>query len=200
MLSAERLERIFGCPCGWRGRPGQCAAFRPNPYDLSPGDRDPARGRLAPPSSRGRGHRVRVAAGLAACGGGPADLVAAPRPKGSRPSGRGRPPTRSRRAARDPARLCHVPHVALRNASMNSRFPRLNSAVARTAWRAEGAPLKTLEIFITGSAQGAPAVPSGVRCPSSPTWHTTPRGVWPHRGPKRAVSCGVQACPTPADG
>jgi hypothetical protein len=33
MLSAERLERIFGCPCGWRGRPGQCAAFRP-------GDRD----------------------------------------------------------------------------------------------------------------------------------------------------------------
>jgi len=26
---AERLERIFGCPCGWRGRAGQCAAFRP---------------------------------------------------------------------------------------------------------------------------------------------------------------------------
>lgn len=24
---AERLERIFGCPCGWRGRHGQCAAF-----------------------------------------------------------------------------------------------------------------------------------------------------------------------------
>jgi hypothetical protein len=29
MLSAERLERIFGCPCGWRGRSVQCAAFRP---------------------------------------------------------------------------------------------------------------------------------------------------------------------------
>ena len=31
----ERLERIFGCPCGWRGRPGQCAAFRPRAGDLS---------------------------------------------------------------------------------------------------------------------------------------------------------------------
>ena len=38
ILSAERLERIFGCPCGWRGRPGQCAAFRPRAGDLS-GDR-----------------------------------------------------------------------------------------------------------------------------------------------------------------
>ncbi len=33
---AERLERIFGCPCGWRGRPGQCAAsFRPGGCSLS---------------------------------------------------------------------------------------------------------------------------------------------------------------------
>jgi hypothetical protein len=31
---AERLERIFGCPCGWRGRPGQCAAFRPSYCDI----------------------------------------------------------------------------------------------------------------------------------------------------------------------
>ncbi len=31
---AERLERIFGCPCGWRGRPGQCAAFRPGDGDI----------------------------------------------------------------------------------------------------------------------------------------------------------------------
>ncbi len=29
IVSAERLERIFGCPCGWRERPGQCASFRP---------------------------------------------------------------------------------------------------------------------------------------------------------------------------
>jgi hypothetical protein len=28
-VCAERFEKIFGCPCGWRGRPGQCAAFRP---------------------------------------------------------------------------------------------------------------------------------------------------------------------------
>ncbi len=34
MLSAERSERIFGCPCGWRGRLGQCAAFRPGDCDL----------------------------------------------------------------------------------------------------------------------------------------------------------------------
>ena len=42
MLSAERLERIFGCPCGWRGRPGQCAAFRPRACDLSPAMGAPA--------------------------------------------------------------------------------------------------------------------------------------------------------------
>ncbi len=34
ILSAQRLERIFGCPCGWRGRPGQCAAFRPRACDF----------------------------------------------------------------------------------------------------------------------------------------------------------------------
>jgi hypothetical protein len=34
MLSAERLERIFGCPCGWRGRRGQCVAFRPRHCDI----------------------------------------------------------------------------------------------------------------------------------------------------------------------
>jgi hypothetical protein len=38
-VCAKRLERIFGCPCGWRGRPGQCAAFRPGARDLLPGDR-----------------------------------------------------------------------------------------------------------------------------------------------------------------
>src|SRR5262249_50349241 len=26
MLSAERLERILGCPCGWRGGPVRCEA------------------------------------------------------------------------------------------------------------------------------------------------------------------------------
>jgi hypothetical protein len=36
MLAAERLEKIFGCPCGWRGRPGQCAAFRPGDCDILP--------------------------------------------------------------------------------------------------------------------------------------------------------------------
>ena len=35
-IFAERLERIFGCPCGWRGRHGQCAAFRPADCDFHP--------------------------------------------------------------------------------------------------------------------------------------------------------------------
>jgi hypothetical protein len=30
------LERIFGCPCGWRGRYGQCAAFRPGELIFRP--------------------------------------------------------------------------------------------------------------------------------------------------------------------
>ena len=59
---AERLERIFGCPCGWRGRPGQCAAFRPADCDLSPGDRRTWRETTAPPARAARDPR-RVTAG-----------------------------------------------------------------------------------------------------------------------------------------
>jgi hypothetical protein len=33
-IFAKWLERIFGCPCGWRGRPGQTAAFRPGVSDF----------------------------------------------------------------------------------------------------------------------------------------------------------------------
>jgi hypothetical protein len=33
---AERSERIFGCPCGWRGQPGQCAAFWSTRCDILP--------------------------------------------------------------------------------------------------------------------------------------------------------------------
>jgi hypothetical protein len=56
MLSAERLERIFGCPCGWRGRHGQCAAFRPGELTFHPatgasGVRPGGRDQLAPRDS-----------------------------------------------------------------------------------------------------------------------------------------------------
>ncbi len=55
MLSVKRLERIFGCPCGWRGRHGQCAAFRPRTCDLSPGDRRTWRATTGLASSRSAG-------------------------------------------------------------------------------------------------------------------------------------------------
>ena len=67
---AERVERIFGCPCGWRGRPGQCAAFRPGVWDFSPGDRctwrkttGPASSQSAGPTARYGGVRPRHGAG-----------------------------------------------------------------------------------------------------------------------------------------
>ena len=73
ILSAERFERIFGCPCGWRGRPGQCVAFRPRGCDF-PGD-GATRVRLTAWSSRpgaapGRygGHRTRPVTGAAGRG------------------------------------------------------------------------------------------------------------------------------------
>ena len=59
ILSAERLERIFGCPCGWRGRPGQCAAFRPRRCDSSLATGRLARGRTAGPRLQARHRELR---------------------------------------------------------------------------------------------------------------------------------------------
>ena len=85
---------------------------------------------IGAPGARTTARPVRVVAviegawrrGLAACGCGRADLAAAPRPEGYRPSGRGRPPPRSRRAARNPAWLWPDPHAASRDTSMRPRF------------------------------------------------------------------------------
>ena len=52
----------------------------------------PARGGRSCRFSRSRRISRALLRGLPACGCGPADLVAAPRPEGSRPAGRGRPP------------------------------------------------------------------------------------------------------------
>jgi hypothetical protein len=49
MLSAERLERILGCPCGWRGGPVTCEA--PTRYGANP---------AVFPLVRGRGLALRV--------------------------------------------------------------------------------------------------------------------------------------------
>ena len=73
---------------------------------------------------------------------GPADLVAAPSPEGSRPSGLGMPPVaESARCLPTPSGLAKFPRqLALPLGSL--AFPRPNRGQGRTAWRAEGVPLK----------------------------------------------------------
>jgi len=51
MLSAERLERILGCPCGWRGGPVRCEAPTRN------GDQPAALPRWCSPRCQDREHR-----------------------------------------------------------------------------------------------------------------------------------------------
>jgi hypothetical protein len=79
---------------------------------------------------RSRSHLGALRRRLAARGCGPADLVAAPRPEGFRPSGRGRPPPRSRRAGPRSRSALTCPHAASRNPLDALAFPRLNSAEA----------------------------------------------------------------------
>jgi hypothetical protein len=87
----EAVRNDLRVPLTLEGRPGQCAAFRPGPCDLLPGDRHAWRETPDWPVLAGRGHRGALWRALAACGCGRADLAAA-RPESSRPSGRGRPP------------------------------------------------------------------------------------------------------------
>ena len=80
--------------------------------------------------SRSRSHLGALRRGLPARGCGPADLAAAPRPEGSRPSGRGSPPPGVGELARDPARPLTCPHAASRNPLDVFASPRLNWAGA----------------------------------------------------------------------
>ncbi len=141
ILSAERLERIFGCPCGWTGWPGQCAAFRPVTVTF-PGD--------------SRSSRVPDALVLTD-GRGTGQIRRSPQAAGHRATGCGSSARRrafARRARRKlPHRLRRVPgsdpgrrrratlaaHPSARLAAPASR----GSRQGRQARRAEGAPLKT---------------------------------------------------------
>src|ERR1039457_3693753 len=80
---------------------------------------------------------------LPACGCGPADLVAAPSPEGSRPSGLGMPPAPE--SARCPPTLPGFGNLpAPAHAPLGGLASRGRTRPGRTAWRAEGVPLSLL--------------------------------------------------------
>lgn len=92
--------------------------------------------------------------GLLACGCGPADLVAAPRPEGFRPGAAGRPPRRWP-TARDPAPALACPSRCVAQYPDALALPCPISANGRTARRAEDAPLKLfVEKVVTGILMG----------------------------------------------
>jgi hypothetical protein len=83
-----------------------------------------------PADSRGCDHRgCALLRELPACGCGPADPVAAPRPEGSRPSGRGRPPA-PESARCPPIRSTRARFPRQRAPLSSLAFPRLNLAEA----------------------------------------------------------------------
>jgi len=84
---------------------------------------------------------------LPACGCGPAALAAAPRPKGFRPAGRGRPlPGVGELPATPQLWLIPAPPRAMPRCARVSA-PELGQA--RTAWRAEGVPLMIVKKVLT---------------------------------------------------
>jgi hypothetical protein len=140
---AERLERIFGCPCAWRGRPGQCAAVRPCACDpfarrLARLARDDRPGQFIPCGTCSvRYGGVRGAAGAGhRCGGQrPAPMRFRARGSGPGcPATCGESPRYSLPPRRDSPQLVQRPFVHV------SRT--LRAWLGRSTWRAEGAPLK----------------------------------------------------------
>ena len=101
---------------------------------------------------------------LTTCGCGPADLVAAPRPEGSRPAGRGMPP--GPESARCPPTLSGSGKVSA-SAHAPARWPRVpvsERGHGRTARRAEGVPLKPYRKLSQAKVLRRCAVPLDV-CP-----------------------------------
>jgi hypothetical protein len=99
-----------------------------------------------PVSSRGRGPRGGVAAGTACLRGGPADLVAAPSPEGSRPAGLGKPPAPE--SARCPPTLHgsrKVPAPARAPLTVVSRSRSRTRAGPDGLARPEGVPLLMIQ-------------------------------------------------------
>ncbi len=117
-----------------------------------------------PASSRGRGHRGALRCGLPACGCGPADLVAVPRPEGSRPAGRGRPP------APESARCPPTPSSAGTVLAAAHAVPRCSRVLAsehgqgRTALACRRRALEAVEKVVTAARQVAASASSPRRC------------------------------------
>ena len=135
---AERLDRIFGCPCVRRGRPGQYAAFRPCTCGLSPGDGRTWRDADGLVLFVSRDTRVVAAGGRLRPVTGPSCAAAA----------RARRATARRARAKLPRRNGEIPAKPGRSSSppLNSH-PKVSASTpgawpGRWAWRAGGAPLK----------------------------------------------------------
>jgi hypothetical protein len=132
------VRKDLRVPCGWRGRAGQCAAFRPQTVTSSQRSAHLARCLTAPTSSR-RASPGTLRRGPVAAGGGDA----------ARSSRRGRRARvrRTRRScrpamARPPAASAVSPGSSSRPTGPRLLAPACVRVPARRAWRAEGAPLK----------------------------------------------------------
>ena len=125
-----------GAPLGWRGRPGQCATFRPAPGRFRPALGAPgvkmtvwsclcraASGVEARTDAAGPGNGARQS----------------PRPVGLPPEGPSEAAAPQRRDPNDASRLLRIPAALLRPRPF--ALARV-AGPGRKAWRAEGAPLK----------------------------------------------------------
>ena len=171
--------RSTGCPCGWRGRPGQCAAFRPGGCDTSRRSAHSARARRSGRGAGGRGSGIRrgpQAAGHRGC-----RARQPPRRRACvRRTRRKLPPRDGETPRLNPGRLRWVTLAALPSRLL-APVPAVHGR-GRQAWRAEGAPLMIVKKILTASTwrtRGCPSATQGSRI--VPRWYG-----W----------CGRRRCPT----
>ena len=140
---------------GWRVAQSKTRAQRASLTVIFARRENARREEDGPVSSRGRGHRVELLRELPACGCGPADPVVGPRPEGSRPSGRGRPP------APESVRCPSTPPGSGTSSRASSRCL---SVVARSRVRTRPGPdglarrRRALEVFGRESCHKSPRV------------------------------------------
>jgi hypothetical protein len=147
VLSAQRLERTFGCPCGWRGRPGQCAAFRPGACDFPGVCATRSRPTPGPRGGRGTGQIRRVPHAAGHRGSRARQLGA---PQGFRPKGATKaatPPTARPRS--DPGRLWRDTLAAHHSPDWPRPFPR-DSRPCPSGVAHRRCALETVEKLVTG--------------------------------------------------